>query len=120
MVKVSSGTYLTATIPNGATTGYVTVTTSSGTLKSNKMFRVIPQITNFSPTSGPVGTSVTINGISLQQTTKVTFGGLPASSITVNSDTQVTASVPSGARTGKITVTTPGGIAVSAGIFTVN
>jgi uncharacterized repeat protein (TIGR03803 family) len=40
--KVISGTYLTATVPSGATTGFVTVTTSGGTLKSNKIFRVIP------------------------------------------------------------------------------
>jgi len=32
--SVASDTYLTATIPTGATTGYVTVTTPSETLKS--------------------------------------------------------------------------------------
>ncbi|HMD17377.1 MAG TPA: choice-of-anchor tandem repeat GloVer-containing protein [Terriglobales bacterium] len=40
--SVKSGTYLTAKVPSGATTGFVTITTSSGTLQSNKMFRVIP------------------------------------------------------------------------------
>lgn len=39
---VESDTYLTATVPSGATTGYVTVTTPSGTLNSNVPFRVIP------------------------------------------------------------------------------
>jgi len=39
--KVSSDTYLTAIVPKGATTGYVTVTTPSGNLKSNKKFRVL-------------------------------------------------------------------------------
>lgn len=78
-----------AAIPNGATTGYVTVTTSGVTLKSNKIFRVIPQITSFTPASGPVNTVVTITGVSLKQTTKVTFGG-------------VKATVPSGAKTGKL------------------
>jgi uncharacterized repeat protein (TIGR03803 family) len=39
---VVSDTYLTATVPVGATTGYVTVTTPSGTLTSNKPFHVIP------------------------------------------------------------------------------
>lgn len=39
--NVVSDTYLTATIPNGATTGYVTVTTSSGALTSNVPFTVI-------------------------------------------------------------------------------
>ncbi|MBZ5571526.1 MAG: hypothetical protein LAO09_06590 [Acidobacteriia bacterium] len=40
--KVVSDTYLTATVPQGATSGYVTVTTPGGTLTSNKPFRVIP------------------------------------------------------------------------------
>jgi hypothetical protein len=39
--KVVSDTYLTATVPNGATTGFVIVTTAKGKLKSNKKFRVI-------------------------------------------------------------------------------
>ncbi len=38
---VISDTYLTATIPPGATTGYVTVTTPTGVLTSNVRFRVI-------------------------------------------------------------------------------
>jgi uncharacterized repeat protein (TIGR03803 family) len=40
--NVSSDTFLTAIVPNGATTGFVTVTTPGGTLKSNRKFRVIP------------------------------------------------------------------------------
>lgn len=40
--NVVSDTYLTATVPTGATTGFVTVTTSHGSLKSNKKFRVTP------------------------------------------------------------------------------
>ncbi len=39
--KVVSDTYLTATVPPGATTGYVTVTTPKGVLTSNVPFRVI-------------------------------------------------------------------------------
>ena len=37
---VKSSTYLTAIVPSGAGTGFVTVTTPSGTLKSNRKFRV--------------------------------------------------------------------------------
>lgn len=118
--RVSSETYLTATVPAGATTAAVTVTTPGGTLTSNKTFRVTPQITSFSPPSGAVGTAVTITGVSLTQTTKVTFGGVAATTFTVNSDTQVTATVPTGAVTGKIVITTLGGTATSATNFTVN
>ena len=39
---VVSDTFITATVPAGATTGYVTVTTPSGTLTSNVPFHVIP------------------------------------------------------------------------------
>jgi len=39
---VESDTFLEATIPPGATTGYVTVTTPGGTLTSNKQFIVKP------------------------------------------------------------------------------
>jgi len=40
--RVISDTYLVATVPPGATTGYVTVTTPSATLTSNKPFVVLP------------------------------------------------------------------------------
>jgi uncharacterized repeat protein (TIGR03803 family) len=118
-VTLSGTTFLTATVPSGATTGSVTVTTPGGALSSSKSFRVTPQLKSFTPPSGPVGTVVTITGVSLTQTTKVTFGGVAAMSFTVNSDTQVTATVPTGAKTGKIVITTPGGTASSATSFTV-
>ena len=117
--QVVSDTYLTATVPSGAKTGTVSVTTPGGKLTSKAKFLVTPQITSFAPTSGPVGTVVTISGMSLIQTTKVTFGGVKATSFMSNSDIQVTATVPTGAKTGKIGITTPGGIATSAATFTV-
>ena len=40
--SVKSGTYLTATVPVGATTGSITVTNSGGTLTSDRVFRVLP------------------------------------------------------------------------------
>lgn len=113
-----TGTSISTTVPAGATTGDVKVTTPSGTLASTVAFKVTPQLTTFSPPSGTVGTMVTITGVSLTQTSKVTFGGVSAS-FTVNSDTQVTATVPTGAKAGKIVITTPGGTASSATSFTV-
>jgi hypothetical protein len=40
--KVINGTYMTATVPAGATTGFVTVTTPGGALTSNKKFVGLP------------------------------------------------------------------------------
>lgn len=114
-----SDTYMTATVPAGALTGPVTVTTFTSTLTGNRNFLVTPQIKSFTPTGGIVGTSVKITGVSLAQTTSVNIGG-KAASFTVNSDTQVTATVPAGSKTGKpIIITTTGGIATSTAKFAV-
>jgi len=116
---VASDTYLTAVVPNGATMGFVTVTSPTGTLTSNKKFQVRPQVTGFSPTSGTVGTAVVITGVSLGHATRVTFGSTQASTFTQDSATQITAIVPAGALTGKISVTTTGAPSYSHTAFTV-
>jgi hypothetical protein len=77
-----------------------------------------PTVSGFTPTSGPSGTNVTITGTSFTGATTVSFNGANAS-FTVNSATQITAKVPSGATSGPITVTTPTGSAPSAGSFSV-
>jgi hypothetical protein len=111
--------FLSAAVPAGALTGAVTVTTGSTTLTSSRPFDVTPTMLSFSPTSGPVGTLVTINGTGLMQTMRVAFNG-KAASFTVVSDTEITATVPTGATTGKIRVTTKGGSVTSSTDFTVN
>ena len=118
-IVLTGATFITATVPAGALTGSVTVTTGSTTLTSSLPFSVLPTITSI-PSSGSVGTPVAIEGTGLTQTTKVAFGGVKATSVTVNSDTQVTADVPTGAKTGKIAVTTQGGSTTSKTTFTVN
>ena len=78
-----------------------------------------PSIASFAPASGPAGTEVTINGSNLSGATSVTFNLAPASSFTVDSGTQIRATVPPGASTGRIRVTTASGTATSATDFTV-
>ena len=117
--NVISDAYMTAVVPADGTSGFVTVTTPSGTLTSNRSFFVTPIVSSIAPTSGPVGTQVTITGSGLTGATKVTFGGVKATSYTVNSGTTITVAVPAGAQSGKVAVTTGGGIASSKGIFTV-
>jgi len=117
---VVSDTQVTATVPAGARSGQkITITTPGGVGSSVANFVVLPSITSFSPTSGSVGTSVKISGTTLTGTTKVTFGGVSATSFQVISDSEVDALVPAGAATGKITVTTSAGTATSATNFTV-
>jgi hypothetical protein len=83
-------------------------------------FLVIPVIHSFSPPNGAIGTQVTITGNSLTQVSKLTIGGVKITAFTVDSYTQITATVPAKAKSGKIEVTTAGGIADSATSFTVN
>lgn len=79
----------------------------------------VPGITNVSPTSGSVGSSVVINGTNFAGASVVWFNGTNAA-FTLNSSNQITATVPTGATTGPVSVIAPGGLATSAGNFTVS
>ena len=118
---VDSAVQITATVASGTSTGMITVTTPGGTATSSIAFtiQIPPAITSFAPTSGPVGTSVVITGTSLTGVTAVAFNGTPASGFTVNSATQITATVAAGTTSGPITVTSPAASATSANAFTV-
>jgi len=125
----STATSVTVTVPCGATTGEIHVYTAAGQRTSAGDFTVTgsaagaPTITSFTPISGPVGTSVKITGTNFSGTgitsTSVTFNNVTATSV-VNSATQITATVPSTATTGKIKVTTSCGSITSATDFTVS
>ncbi|MEX1264287.1 MAG: IPT/TIG domain-containing protein [Actinomycetota bacterium] len=77
-----------------------------------------PTVDGFNPTSGNVGTSVTVTGTGFTDASSVTFNGT-AAAFTVTNDTTIETSVPTGATTGPIAVTTPGGTGTSATNFTV-
>jgi len=66
-------------------------------------------ISSFTPTSGAVGASVTINGSGFTGASGVSFNGTAAVTFAVVDDSKMTATVPAGATTGKIAVTAPGG-----------
>jgi len=72
----------------------------------------------FTPTFGPVGTGVTITGTTFTGATAVSFNGM-AATFTVSPSGTITTTVPAGATTGPITVTTLDGTATSAASFTI-
>jgi FG-GAP repeat/IPT/TIG domain/Bacterial Ig-like domain (group 3) len=120
----ATATQLVVAVPSGATTGTITVTVGTLTGTSATNFTVTtpaPTITGFAPTSGPVGTVVTITGTNFSTVltgNAVTFNGT-AAAVTSASTTQIVASVPSGASTGKISVTVGTQTATSGGTFTI-
>jgi uncharacterized repeat protein (TIGR03803 family) len=77
-----------------------------------------PAIYRFSPTSGAAGTKVKLEFGPYVGTTSVTFNGTSAAYVVEGSDF-VTATVPAGATTGPISVTTPGGTVTSTKSFTI-
>lgn len=74
--------------------------------------------TGFAPTEGGEGTPVTITGSNLSDVTAVNFGKVPAV-FAVVSDTQVTTTVPAGAKSTKIELVNPAGKAKTKGKFRV-
>ncbi len=76
-------------------------------------------ITSYSPTSTAVGTSITISGSGFLTTTAVSFNSINAPLFSVVSDNQINATVPVGATTGVVRVTTICGIATGPS-FTVS
>ena len=80
-----------------------------------------PTLTSVSPSTGPSagGTAVTLTGSRLTGTTGVDFGGMPVTSVTVNSDTSLTVTTP--AHIGgavDVSVNTPAGKVKLPGGFT--
>ena len=79
-------------------------------------------ITGIVPSSGPVGSAVTISGTGFSATpaeNTVTFNGTPAA-ITSSTAAQIVVAVPAGATTGPIAVTAPLGSATSSTNFAVS
>ncbi len=127
---VVSDTEITTSAPfygsnadNNAVTGPVTVVTGDGILNSNVNFRVTPVISGFSPGSGSGRYARNrIAGASFYGATSVTFGQVKGS-ISKRSNAsgaKITVTVPAGAISGKLRVTTPGGTATSAHVFKIN
>ena len=118
---VVSATQLTAIVAAGTTTGPITITAPTGTATSATPFVVgaPPVVISFTPTTGAVGTVVTIAGTDFTLASQVRFNTTSATVFTVVSSTQITATVPAGATTGPIAVTTPVGTGVSTTNFVV-
>lgn len=115
-----SATKVVATVPTPATTGNIVVTVNTQASNGVK-FTILPHITSDSPTTQPIGKTVTINGSGFgtsQGTSTVTFGGIAATASTWTT-TQIVAAVPSGAPIGSDPiVVTVGGSASNSVAFT--
>jgi IPT/TIG domain len=80
-------------------------------------YSVVPAVTGITPPSGSAGNQVTITGTGFTAATKVSFVSTASTATaanTVESDTQILATVPPGSGTVDVTVTTPAGTSATS------
>ena len=77
-------------------------------------------IMSFSPSSGPVGTVVTVTGSGFTGTRVASVGAQKNAAVSVISDTQVAVTIPAGATTGAIGIFNASSVAFSATAFSVD
>lgn len=126
IVGTPTSTSIVATVPVSATTGKITVEVNGRQAQSAGDFTVTipvaPSVTGFNPSSGGVGTNVTINGDNFSTTPAnniVRFNGVSATIVGTPATTTIVAAVPAGATTGRISVEVAGLTGTSAVDFTV-
>ncbi|MFZ4621461.1 MAG: LamG-like jellyroll fold domain-containing protein, partial [Bacteroidota bacterium] len=108
----SAKIYITA-LPTalGVQSGTISFThnaSGSPTAVSVSATAIVPSITSFTPSSGPVGTSIVIKGTGFNTTpaNNTVFFGAVKGTVTASTDTSITVTVPTGANYAPITVTT--------------
>ena len=112
--QVVSDSVITAVVGMGAS-GSVSVSSMYGTrAMAGFTYVYTPVMTSFTPAGQYYDSLVTIHGHKLTGATAVSFGGTPALSFTVVSDSVVTALVSSGS-SGSVSLTTPYGSTSLAG-----
>ncbi|NBV90475.1 MAG: hypothetical protein EBR84_03615, partial [Actinobacteria bacterium] len=119
-VAATDGSSVTVTVPAGATTGTITVTTLSGLATSEDVYEVLtaPTIDSFSVPSGIAGDLVTIYGSNLASVLSVAFNGVETdltdfNTVVADDGTSITVVLPDGFTSGKVTVATSGGTVTS-------
>ncbi len=124
----TTGTSASVSGLTGSTTYYLRVFASgtcgsSGYVTSSAFTTLTPPnptITSFTPNPATIGQSIVINGTNFTNVQSIKINGTTVTSYTVNSSTKITATVPSGATSGAISITTATGSGTSGSALTVN
>jgi hypothetical protein len=108
-ISPSSIVALAPTLPAGSTDVTVTNSVSTSPITIDDLFATgVPSVSSIEPDGGPItgGTTVTITGNGFVPDASVDFGFFPATNVTVDSETQITATAPAQAAGSKdVTVT---------------
>jgi hypothetical protein len=108
-------TQIMVTVPADAINGVVDFTTkATKTVHGPSLTLIDPEFTSFAPTSSAAKTDIVITGTDLDLVTDVIFTGPIKGIIGARSLTEMTVTVPVGAKTGKITLVTLNGSQVKS------
>jgi IPT/TIG domain len=113
VIMAAAGTVVLATV--GGACGHANTASSSPPPATSST--ALPHVTALSPGMGAFigGTAVTITGSGFTGATEVDFGGVKAPKITVDSDSEITATSPTGASGPvHVTVVTPKGTSATS------
>jgi hypothetical protein len=119
---VVSSSELEAIVPDGAKPGKIAIVAPGGNFTTKAKYTPSFSLISFSPKHGAPGKLVKLKGVGFTPSSTVSFGGVPASSVTFVSEKKLEATVPPSATTGQITVTNtaaPAGTVGSAAAFAV-
>ncbi|MGH2458204.1 MAG: IPT/TIG domain-containing protein, partial [Chloroflexota bacterium] len=121
-VTSATPTQLVVTVPTGATSGPIAVTSRAGSATSSGSFTIgnprAPSIASFSPTVGTVGTAITLTGANFDPSIandRIVFNTSQVAASAASSTSLGTTAPPGSS--GRITVTTPDGTGVSTSDF---
>lgn len=108
---IVSNTQINAIVPAGALSGPITLRKTDCADAKTALFTVIvpcPTVSGIVPVSASVGRTVSISGTGLSRVGSVRFSNNAAVAHTLISETQIDATVPPGAVSGPLTLSSPG------------
>ncbi len=126
--SIIGSTGITATVPTGANTDYISLYYNGGSVRSTGIFEVLsayPTIGLFTPTSGYWQDTISISGSNFNYVDYVLFSGntgdisIGESSFSIIGSTGIRINVPNGTKTGPIKVRTDRATITSSSNFTI-
>ncbi|NDK54904.1 IPT/TIG domain-containing protein [Pontibacter fetidus] len=107
-------------VPASASSGVVRVSSNQGSGTGSGTYSVVnaPAITSITPSSGPVGTEVTITGSNFSTVMAVSIGSGSTTNFTKISDSEIKVTVPSSASNGSIRLSSSQGSSNNSSSFT--
>lgn len=121
VVTTATATQIGMTVPAGATTGTIAVTTPTGSATSSTSFTVltntgVPTITDFAPATAASGTPLSVNGSNFETVVgnNNLRVNLSPAQVTSATPTAIQGIVPPPATTGRVSVSTQNGTAISS------